>query len=293
MQEDSVRVKFDGEISGVDINTFARVLLDYSTVVRESSQEIDPSVSLSVKITGAEPGCLEAYLQLIPTIGKGLLDSFKVIAPELPEIVHTTSELYKFMHQISKKGGVKSSSQEGKAINVVTGDGSTVNVSQDTYNIYLRDGEAPAAVRKTFEALSHESGISMVSFGPRSKSDETVSIPSSDFTALANTPIAPSKKREGIFADQTLTIVRAMFVESKKRKWLFQWKDSTISAPITDDTFFERFPEMSFKLGDALLADLKIEQRLDSKTGLYLCESYEVVKVHSKVESPSMEQLDI
>ena len=37
MQEDSVRVKFDGEISGVDINTFTRVLLDYSTVVRAVS----------------------------------------------------------------------------------------------------------------------------------------------------------------------------------------------------------------------------------------------------------------
>ncbi len=292
MQEDSVRVKFDGEISGVDINTFTRVLLDYSTVVRESAQEIDQSARLSVEITGAEAGCLEAYLQLVPAIGKGLIDFAKAVAPELPDIIETASELYRLMKEISKGGGMESASLDGNTVKIIAHDGNVISVNQSTYNLYLGDGEAPTAVRRTFETLSNEKGISMISIGPRSEPNDTVSIPASEFEAMAKTPSASCERREGVLAKQTLTIVRAMFVNSKRRKWLFRWKGNEISAPITDDTFFERFPDLSFRLGDALVADLRVVQRLDNETKLYLNDSYEVVRVHSKVETPSTEQLD-
>lgn len=55
MQEGSVRVKFGGDISGVDINTFTRVLLDYATVVQASADEVEPAAAVSVAISGAEP----------------------------------------------------------------------------------------------------------------------------------------------------------------------------------------------------------------------------------------------
>jgi hypothetical protein len=293
MQDDSVKVKFDGDISGVDINTFTRVLLDYSTVIQESALEIDPSARLSIEITGAGHGCLEAFLHLAPTVGKGLIDTVKSVAPELPEIIDAASELYDLMHKVSKLGGVESTSSDGKTVTVRAKNGNVINVSQTTYKIYAGNGDAPTAVRKTFETLAHEDGITGVSIQPCSNEVESVSIPSSDFETVANAPQPPVEKKVGVFHRQTLAIVRAMFVQSKTRKWSFEWKGATISAPITDDTFFERFPGMSFKLGDSLIADLKVEQRLDEKSGLYVNSSYEVVKVHAKDELPRTEQLDI
>lgn len=84
----------------------------------------------------------------------------------------------------------------------------------------------------------------------------------------------------------TLQLIK-IILEKGKRKWEFAWKGIKISAPVSDDKFWDRMArgEVSIKQGDSIKAELQIIQVLDPYSKVFFNESYEIMKVIDYIPS--------
>ena len=78
-----------------------------------------------------------------------------------------------------------------------------------------------------------------------------------------------------------LEISRAILSRGN-RKWEFFWRGIKISAPVLDSRFYDQFfaHEITIAPGDGLRVALRIVQRQDPDTGIFINERYEVIEVH-------------
>ena len=85
---------------------------------------------------------------------------------------------------------------------------------------------------------------------------------------------------------------KAILVRSA-RKWQFVWNGIKISAAISDESFYESLArhEYEFGKGDIIDETLRIFQRKDDETGVYINTRYEVIKVHRRIPGPRQDSL--
>lgn len=294
MQSETVVVKFDGNISGIDVNAFAHVMLDYATVAQAAAKTIDPLARVDVSITAAEQGCLQALLQIAPTALKQAIDFTVANLPIAQEIIDTASSLYSFKKEIGRHGAVDGSKElAGGKVEVKMRDGNTTVIDNRTYNLFLNK-EASESVNSTCKTLSDLDSVTGFEIKSESSPSSNVRVDRSEFAGIADSPLEPQPDlREGLYENQTLKIKRAFLDEPESHKWAFGWRETSISAKITDSQFFKRFPDLEFRMGDSLICDLKVYQELNASVGVYENKSYEVVKVHGKKNAPETVQMDI
>jgi hypothetical protein len=77
-----------------------------------------------------------------------------------------------------------------------------------------------------------------------------------------------------------LQILRAQLERSRKL-WQFGWNGMRISAPVSDEKFYDEFfsRRITIAPGDVLRVKLKVKQKLDPDLGVFLNASYEVTEV--------------
>lgn len=76
--------------------------------------------------------------------------------------------------------------------------------------------------------------------------------------------------------------------------WQFGWAGLRISAPITDESFFDKLAsrEYVFGQGDMLKVTLRVHQRWDDVARTYFNVGYEIVAVHGGAKGPEQSRLD-
>lgn len=153
IQEDLVRLKFGGSVSGIDVNTFTGVMLDYVAVAQAAVTEVAPGAFVDVNITAVEPGCLEAVLQYAPRVLEGGLDLIRSIGPILPDVIRAVTEFCGFKRAVAGGDGIENVEKDGQHISVKMRNGDNVSINQNTYNIYVGSSSALESVRETFENL--------------------------------------------------------------------------------------------------------------------------------------------
>lgn len=294
MQKETVVLKFDGEITGVEVNAFAHVMIDYATVAQAAAKTIDPLAAVDVDITAAERGCLQAVLQISPTTMKDAIDFAAANLPIALQVIETASSLYSLKKEIGKHGPVDSVSKDPSSIYTLKmHDGNTTVIDNRTFNLYS-DPNASGAVNRSFKELRELSSVTGLEIMSKASPESDVRIERSEFNGIAESQIEPrADRREEFYDEQMLKIKRAILDEPQGRKWTFGWKGTPISAAITDAGFYERFPDMTFRMGDSLICDLKVYQEFNAAAGVYENKSYEVTKVHSKKEAPETMQMEL
>ena len=95
------------------------------------------------------------------------------------------------------------------------------------------------------------------------------------------------KTKKKLTEEVNLQLIKAI-LEKGKRKWEFAWKGIKISAPVSDDKFWNRMArgEVSIKQGDSVRANLQIIQVLDPYSKVFFNESYEVIDVLEYIPYP-------
>lgn len=104
-------------------------------------------------------------------------------------------------------------------------------------------------------------------------------------------PFAGEDTKEIEYPDQTLYLERVVLRRSKRSMWRFIWNGIPISANITDQEFLDNLDDYSFSIGEAMLANLKVVQRLSLEAHAYLNERYEVTKVSGFEKQPENSKL--
>jgi hypothetical protein len=271
-------VHFGGRAEAVDARTFAQAILGLTEALRTINREINPGYDLDVEIDAIGHGSFRARLRTVKRSIGNIFSSkgaeaivvsvlgaiiYDLIKPENPPQVHVHTDAVIIEHG-------------GKAI-VVPKAAMEAKKRVETNTPVRRQ------VAETVEVLQRDPEIS--SFGiTRSLEDPEpdIEIPRALFpVVVGQAQLAEEEERERTTeVDAELTVIKAILQRSS-RKWEFIWNGIRISAPISDESFFDRLTSGAISLhhGDSFIAVLRIRQVRDSVTGAWVNVSYEVMKV--------------
>jgi hypothetical protein len=107
-------------------------------------------------------------------------------------------------------------------------------------------------------------------------------IPRERFAALPTFLADESLNERELIETTDLEILRAI-LERSTRRWEFVWNGMKVSAPVTDEHFYDDFfaHRITIAPGDALRVRLRIRQRRSPDLGIFMNSSYEVIEVLS------------
>ena len=294
MESQSVVVKFGGDAEVVGIEAFSNVLLGYASVVRAAHSAEGGASNLDVSVESARAGCLEVTLSLSSDVLAGLLGLVTANAPMLPQVISNSFEFYRLMAFLGKHGEPESTTVDhssGKT-SITTGDNASITINNSVYHMYSSAPGPSKAFSSSFRELEECPEVEYMSLSSDSAPGDVFRAERADFPDYASTqPFAGEGTREIEYAEQALYLERVVLRRSKRSMWRFVWNGISISANITDQGFFDNFDSHSFSIGDAMLADLKVVQRLSPETQTYLNERYEVTRVvgfDKRPENPSL-----
>lgn len=284
MEARTVTVKFGGQVEAVDIGTFTRVLIDYSSILQAACKEEDPNAAIEANVRTVRPGCLEVDLSIIAkTIG----DLFSDPSTSLETIVNgiaIASGFYGFAKFLGKHGRAVRAEGRPDGVSVTAEDGTTTLVNNGVINLYMDCPKATDAVCKSFESLDNDPRVESVSIV--SDGEEQFRAERDEFSAMASSPAYESPQSRTIEERVKLTVVKPVLEKLTSRKWEFVWRGEKITANVTSRDFIESLVDRSFSVGTVMDVTLRSHQVYDDNLHAYINKRREVIEVYG-IEPPA------
>lgn len=276
--DDGFVLHFGGRTHEVDALTFGNALVSFAEAIRAINQEVNPGFNLEIAIDAVGPGSFRARLK---TAKKTLRNLFSVDIPRDIIIGLLTALLWEKVINPDEPPRIIINDDS-----VIIEHGSDrIVVPREAYEAKARVEANPAVNRHIARAMEvMENDPSVESFGiARGLSDPipVIEFPRAVFPVIRQSALLrPEEGSRYVDNDAVLSVHKAVF-ERSTRKWEFIWNGFKISAPILDQTFFDRLEarQVAIKQGDAFKAVLRVHQTVDKMTGNWLNEKYEVVFV--------------
>lgn len=284
MAKQEVTVKFGGDIEEVDIDTFAHVLLDYSTVISEAGAMADPSLRINTNIRATRQGCLEAVLSVANGVIGSLLADPAAASTFLLNTISIAKDSYKLIQFLAGHGGCLKEVQTigDGCVKVIASDNATININIDSVNLYKDSPRTHRAITNTFSTLAEVGDIEELQISSPTSDIETLSVPKDLFANIANVPMYESVDVKHETIDAILTVIKPALTTGH-RKWEFIWLGNKMSAYITDCEFLQGLSKQkyNFTLGTTMNVSLDLIQKYDPKKKAFLNIDYNVVKVNA------------
>ncbi len=271
-----VVVKFGGDVEQIDVNTFTKVILDYTTVLNVACAEGDPNVTVRTTIRSVRPGCLMVDLGIVTDVVKNLFSDPKTALETVSGAVTIASGFYELKKHLSKHGRASSFGDGGEGgVRVVTEDGEAREFPRSVVDIYVNHPDADTAVNSTFETLDADPRIESFSIG----GDDGFSASRDEFNEIA---VSPSYEGDDVVHEEveaSLSVVKPYLGSSTTRKWEFLYQGIKVSANITDAAFMSRISDVSFKVGMVMSVRMDITRKFDPTLHAYVNKSYSITEV--------------
>ncbi len=279
----TVTVKFGGQVEAVDVGTFTRVLLDYSSILQAACKEEDRNASIETNVRTVRPGCIEVDLSIIArTLGDLFADPTTSLATIANGIV-VTSGFYGLVKFLGKHGKAVKAENDGGEVSVTAEDGTTTLVNNGVINLYMNCPQATEAVCKSFESLDNDPRVESVSI--MSDGEEQFRAERDEFGEIASSPAYESAQTRTTEERVSLTVVKPVLEKSTSRKWEFVWRGEKITANVTSKDFIDSLGERSFSVGTVMDVDLRSHQLYDESLHAYITKRREVIEVYG-IEPP-------
>ena len=278
MAEQKVKLKFDGQAHQVDIETYTRTLLGYSTVVQAAAAEIGIDKPIEINVVANNVGSLDVLVQVASTAGEGLLAFIQDNSQALISAVITlTTGLFTLKKDLAGKGKTESVDILGDNNVSLKTENGDVNVSVNVYNFYKNKPEATEAIDDAFTALDGNPAVS----GLEISHDDKVAFRAEreEFSAIATSQNYEGNDVVHHKTNATLTVVKPCLAATKTRKWEFIFQGNKISAPIQDEQFLGHLDQYSFGVGTTMEVVLDITKVYDEKYKAYMNKKYVVAEV--------------
>ncbi len=278
---------FGGRPNEVDAYTFANSILAFSEALREINYQLNPDFKIEIAIDALGSGSFRAKLKT------GAIKISGLFSGSIKELLIgiLAALIYDKIFNNEIKVVIKDDSY------IVEHGHDRIIMSK---NIYEAKDKLPnpAVVEKhlaeAFEVLKEDSSIT--EFGITKEIDDTkpiLIIPRPIFDRLSERRLSGSGQKQKFVEEHTkVVIIKAVF-ERSERKWQFVWNGIRISAPIKDQTFFDRLAKREFEFGQGDILDviLGIHKTLDDVSGAYINDKYEIVKVLSHTPGPKQMEM--
>jgi hypothetical protein len=285
MQQETLTVKFGGQSHQVEIQTFAYSVLNFATVVKQTNLKLGGR-PLDIHIKAPKEGSVLVDLITTLTQNNSLIpDSVDFIA----NIVESVGGLYA-LHGFISGRKIKRKERKENKIEVELEGGSTMQVAEQIYNIYVTEPAISNGISQHFSALNEDPAVSDFAVATSNK-EKIIEVNREDFPRLAIKQQFETENSRTLIESATLYIYKVVF-DKTDRKWEFYYGGNRISASISDDNFFKLVDSgESFAKGDQLKVDLQINQILDESVGIHVNQSYQVIKVHEHIKRNNPVQL--
>lgn len=285
MEQERLTVKFDGQAHQVDVQTFAYSVLNFATVIKEANRKQGGS-PIEIHIKAPEKGSLVVDLIAFITQNQSLLSLIPDKVGVLADLVTAVGGLYGF-HRFISGNKIKKTEKIDKSIKIELGDGSEMTVAENIYNIYVNTPSISNGISQHFSALNEDPAVSKFEVIRQNK-EKLIEVGREDYARLAIKQQFETENSRTLIESANLYIYKVVF-DKTDRKWEFYYNGNRISASISDDEFFKLVDGgESFAKGDQLRVDIQINQAIDESIGIYVNQSYQVIKVyeHIKREKP-------
>ena len=285
--QDSLVIHYGGQYSKIDSYTFANSLIALTEVIDRINTYLEPAQRITVQIDALSSGSFRAK---ITQSYKSIITLFSNLGTNIKEkplnalsvlvAIFATNTIATFSNNhnqiIVKENNIELHINE----TILLMDKRAL----DTCNDLLKDNQVEKSLKKNFKVLQKDEQISDFSLFQSFESDTPLYQANRDeFEALINRENVDTKEIE----ETTDLTIFAPVLAKTKRKWEFVWHGNPISAYMKDDVFYTKMHKrlISFKQGDIIKVKLKIKQKLDADSGMYLNDSYEVLEVLNDPES--------
>ncbi len=279
---------FGGRVGEIDALTFSNALIGLAEAIQEINRQVNPGVALEVTIDGVGPGSFRAHLKSRAKVLAGLLKKFS------KELVIALLVSY----VMEKSGGDKIKIEVNEDVVVIQHGSDRIIMPKEVWQAQWsmpHKERVDRHIAKAFSAMEADSSVTGFGFARNLNDEKPLAlIPREDFFRLSS-PIAVDDGDTKVTDEESdLTVMKAVF-QRGNRKWEFIWKGIRISAPITDPTFFDRLAnrEFSFAQGDQIHTILRIHQRRDELSGVFVNEWYEVIAVLGETRRPRQPDLGL
>lgn len=289
--EDKIKLQFTGDDTTIDATLLAQTLLDINTLSNIAAKQIDPEAKTGLILTETKSGCFEAYLSTVALAGASLL------VPDGINTIVAVIEYLNFVIQLGKKQpeSVSINNTTGN-VTVITGTGNTININQQTYNLY-RDSNARKAtidLCKTLYKSSRQGDLSISIINNNEDQVNSVTIEKTHGSNFSDVIFEP--KQNNIESE---TIINAVLPIqrpdlAKDGPWAMEYQQSNVWMKIEDEQFMEKVKSgvISFKSGDSLQCQLRIKYTKDSEGNPVVgSEKYSIKRVLRQI--PRAENVDM
>lgn len=276
--DNSFVLHFGGRANEVDALTFGNALVSIAESIRAINTEVNLGYSIEITIEAVGPG---SFRTSVKTIKKSLRNLFS--GDSARNLVIGLFATFLWEKVISPNEQPKIIINEDMVI--IQHGNDRIVVPKEVLEHKEKINRSPAVnrcVAKSMEVLENDPSISSLGFTKHiSDTLPLIEFPRSTFSLIRQNSVPISdEKRRYVDQDATLSLHKAVF-ERSSRKWEFVWNGFKISAPILDQTFFDRLEAgvISLRHGDAFRAVLRVHQRFDILSETWLNENYEVIVV--------------
>ena len=283
---------FGGEFHRVNVETFAKSMLELSSALKEINRVVNPDTDIEVCIDALGKGSFRTRIVAIAKNSKPLFGgvSALVLAPLL--VMCAYDKIRPDDDEVSSSVINNFYIVESNDFQFVLPTDAEPSLEKIDKNI-----EVDRHISEAFKTLHADEEIH--NFGITENLNDTdslVEFPRSDFARLSEVREFVIGKEDGyreIEESANLLIIKAIFVRGM-RKWQFTWRNELIiSAAILDDSFYDKLDDREYVIGkgDTLQVILKIYQHKDDIEGVWINNSYEILKVLGHTPRPEQSKI--
>jgi hypothetical protein len=275
--EDSFVIHFGGEFARINAYTLATTLVNLADAAKAANASINPGYEIEIVVEALGAGSFRTKIRTLYESADNLFskDSLRVI-------VLSVIAAFIYQHTLAPTPNVEVHVGVEEVV-IEQGDTRVVvpRHVHDAVQHLQRNPDFMKGISQVFRAAEEDEHIVSIGFSPDYVEGPTpIEIPRERFSAipaLADEEDGTSRELDEV---TDLEILRAI-LERSRRRWEFVWNGMTISAPVTDDQFYDDFfaHRITIAPGDALRVRLRVHQRRLPDVGIFVNEGYEVVEV--------------
>lgn len=287
--------RYEGESHSIDINTLLVSQFQYTTILSEIKNQINPKIELKIRIQGFERNSFDINQIIEITTITGLLFFENIdYINQIFKIFKSYLDIKKLLDG-KKPDKIEKIGNNNVSLTVnVNGENNTIIVDEKAFNIFQSNYQVNKAITKNGEILESDPEIKGIQIINKETKEKIIDIPRKDFKyLLAENPYMNKETNEIIIDDAILYIRKLEILPKKNSKWDFIYDGRKInSVKILDENFLKKVREgMKFGNGDRLKGKLRILQKLDPETGAYLDDKYELIEVKQVIHKPKQNNL--
>jgi len=286
---DDFIIHYGGEMNSVNAYTFAHSLVAFADAAKYANTLINPGHELELSVDALDVGSFRASVK---TFKNGLKSLFSADSAKNIVLSVVASHIYFLLSQ--RNPDTQTVTIENDRV-IIESPGSKIILPLEVYEAHekVKDQEKlTESVRGVFEVLEQDDSVENFGIIGKGGASPLLLIDREEFGAIVRGEILPSTTSRTSTEKVELVIVRAI-LEKGSRRWEFLWRGFRISAPILDQTFYERFAAREFSIapGDTMVVDLEITQERDDSIGQYVNSKYQILTVHEIKPHPMQGEL--